>query len=353
MGLRRKIKDAFSSSTPPPLVEIAPGVLAPANRSTFTGKELLDMGYPGLSGMSGGKWVSNSGKAKVTGGHIEPYESSGRSRRRVRRSDFDNDRFDNGYNNGYPSEGAGGIQAYRPGRVPGWRNSKADRDMSPSALPGAGPRINFNDGTIHMGKDAPPSYCSGNAGNAGPSHRSSRSSNPFGNSGPPRRHSLPDTNNNPFDQQPPISSLTHSNRYSGAPPLPPAHQFPPSWPGLASSPRGHQSLPPPARPGKVREGDPLPTDIFDPLATQAARLPRGHHGLREHLPGMTKMDIGSGTAADNPQANWKLMDDIQKIANQGGGDGGRGRRSGRRSGRDGGGEGRKREGGSKYTHGPR
>jgi hypothetical protein len=75
--------------------------------------------------------------------------------------------------------------------------------------------------------------------------------------------------------------------------------------------------------------------------------------LREHLPGMTKMDIGSGTAADNPQANWKLMDDIQKIANQGGGDGGRGRRSGRRSGRDGGGEGRKREGGSKYTHGPR
>jgi hypothetical protein len=80
--------------------------------------------------------------------------------------------------------------------------------------------------------------------------------------------------------------------------------------------RHHPTQPLPARPGKIREGDRLPTGVVDPMATSNPH-PLGHHGLREHMPGMTSLDVERHGRADNPTANWKKMDDIQKLGKEG------------------------------------
>ncbi|KAH7386918.1 hypothetical protein DE146DRAFT_635692 [Phaeosphaeria sp. MPI-PUGE-AT-0046c] len=105
-----------------------------------------------------------------------------------------------------------------------------------------------------------------------------------------------------------------------------------------------QSVRIPIRPGKIRDGERLPTGVVDPIATTSSHE-FGHHGLREHLPGMTHLDIEDSGRADDPQENWKLLEDIQRL---GLGGGGKSKRSAKRTG--GGPENRK---GQKYTHGPR
>jgi hypothetical protein len=78
----------------------------------------------------------------------------------------------------------------------------------------------------------------------------------------------------------------------------------------------YPTQPLPARPGKFREGDRLPTGLVDPMATSTSH-PLGHHGLREHLTGMTKLDVEKHGRADNPTANWRVLDDIQNLAIEG------------------------------------
>lgn len=92
------------------------------------------------------------------------------------------------------------------------------------------------------------------------------------------------------------------------------------------------------------EGDPLPPGVIDPMRTSVSR-PLGYHGLREHIPGMTKLEVERHGAADDPQANWKVLEELGRL---GGGSVGRGGTVGgggtaRRSGRD------KRTG--EYVHG--
>jgi hypothetical protein len=204
-----------------------------------------------------------------------------------------------------------------------------------------------------------------------PSHHSMGGGNPFGFDHPPMSsyHSL-GGGFNPFDQPPPdfgppggISShhsafdpfdnqppFTNQN-FSDEPPFPPnnnnfgaptAPQFRSNAHPASSSARGHASLPA-LRPGKIREGDPLPTGMIDPLKSSSAAVPKGHHGLREHKPGMTNLHVGKGTSAENPAGKWEFLDELMRTDRNGGG-----------SKRDGGG-GSKRGGGggSRYTHSAR
>jgi hypothetical protein len=70
---------------------------------------------------------------------------------------------------------------------------------------------------------------------------------------------------------------------------------------------------PAPRPGKLREGDPLPSGRVDPMATASSNMPLGHRGMREHVPGMTALDVGRHGGADDPRADWKVLRDIEKL----------------------------------------
>jgi hypothetical protein len=203
-----------------------------------------------------------------------------------------------------------------------------------------------------------------------PSHHSMGGGNPFGFDHPrmSSHHSMGGGGFNPFDQLPPdfgppggISShysafdpfdnqppFTNQN-FSDEPSFPPnnnnfgaptAPQFRSNAHPASTSARGHASLPAP-RPGKVREGDPLPTGMFDPLKSSSAAVPKGHHGLREHKPGMTNLHVGKGTSAENPAGKWEFLDELMRTDRNGGG-----------SKRDGGSK-RSGGGGSRYTHSAR
>lgn len=121
--------------------------------------------------------------------------------------------------------------------------------------------------------------------------------------------------------------------------------FPPSSPSSMQAQPASTRLPP--RPGKIREGERLPTGIVDPIATHSSHE-YGHHGLREHLPGMTHLNVEDLGRADDLRGEWKLLEDIQRLGLGNGSGGGGGRRNEKRPG--GGPESRRWPG---YTHGPR
>jgi hypothetical protein len=85
-----------------------------------------------------------------------------------------------------------------------------------------------------------------------------------------------------------------ANRASGRPPLPPYPAAPP-------------------RHGQIPEGAPLPTGFVDPLKTQSAPKPKGHYGMREHVPGMTALDVERHGRADDPAANFGLVSEIRRV----------------------------------------
>lgn len=74
----------------------------------------------------------------------------------------------------------------------------------------------------------------------------------------------------------------------------------------------------PLRPGKIREGERLPTDMVDPMAT-VSNHEFGHHGLRAHVPGMTKLEVQGSGGPDDPRGDWGLLEDIQRLNLGGGG----------------------------------
>ncbi|KAF2823724.1 hypothetical protein CC86DRAFT_408752 [Ophiobolus disseminans] len=112
-----------------------------------------------------------------------------------------------------------------------------------------------------------------------------------------------------------VSAHDWANPASHHPPAPSAHQ-----------PSHHQRV----RKGKLPEGARLPTGVQDPLATVSDPKPFGHFGLREHVPGMSKLQPEKHGRADDPNANWKVQDEIRKLQEeQARGGGGRGSRSGR------------------------
>jgi hypothetical protein len=113
------------------------------------------------------------------------------------------------------------------------------------------------------------------------------------------------------------SSRDRSSRHDFANPNP-GHQAP-LQPQHFSQPQSAPNSPgqvpaqfqaPSPRTGKVREGDPLPTGRHDPLATVSPKLPTGYHGMRQHVPGMTSLNPAQHGRADDPLANFRVMDDI-------------------------------------------
>jgi hypothetical protein len=354
MGLFNK-----KSKIPESLIEIAPGVMGP-RVSTATYQELIDMGFPGVSGYSHKKkrWVDNPGVADI---------------------DFENMRINGG---------TGGKSGRRGKRSVGDDGGRYQGQGDPRRrLIDSGPRdhIPFGPGPSHHsigGGDAfdgpgPSNHPMGGFNPFDPppmsSHHSMGGGNPFGFDHPPKssHHSMGGGGFNPFDQPPPDfgpqggTSSHHSafdpfdnqppflnQNFDDEPPFPPnnnnnfggptAPQFRSNAHPGSSSARGHASLPAP-RPGKIREGDPLPTGMFDPLKSSSAAVPKGHHGLREHKPGMTNLHVSKGTSAENPAGKWEFLDELMRTDRNGGG-----------SKRDGGGR-SKREGGgaSRYTHSAR
>jgi hypothetical protein len=88
-------------------------------------------------------------------------------------------------------------------------------------------------------------------------------------------------------------------------------------------PHHYQSQP--VRPGKLPMGAPLPPGIEDPFAKTSVK-PQGIHGLREHVPGMTNMNFDKYGDADDPKAQWELMQDFAKMQEENRRRGGGGRR---------------------------
>ena len=87
----------------------------------------------------------------------------------------------------------------------------------------------------------------------------------------------------------------------------------------------HHSQHQPVRTGKLPEGARLPTGIQDPFATVSAPKPMGHYGMREHVPGMSRLNPEKHGKADDPLANWHVHDEIRKLKEGlGGGGGGNG-----------------------------
>jgi hypothetical protein len=212
-------------------------------------------------------------------------------------------------------------------------------------------------------------------GEPGPSHHSMGGGNPLDFDHPPisSHHSMGSGGFNPFDQPPanfgpPGGISSHhsafepfdnqppfpNQNFDDEPPFPPNNNFgAPTTPQFrtnahlsSSTARAATTLPAP-RPGKIREGDPLPTGMFDPLKSSSAAVPKGHHGLREHKPGMTNLHVGKGTSAENPAGKWEFLDELMRTDRDGGGSK---RNGGGRSKRDGE---SKRGGASRYTHSAR
>jgi hypothetical protein len=112
-----------------------------------------------------------------------------------------------------------------------------------------------------------------------------------------------------------------------------AHNFANPAPNHPPPPLQQQTAP---RPGKLPEGATLPTGVSDPFAKTSMK-PKGVYGEREHQPGMTMMDINKFGKPDDPQAQWRLYEELQKNKeknerNGGGGGGGKDGRSGGGSG---------------------
>jgi hypothetical protein len=154
-----------------------------------------------------------------------------------------------------------------------------------------------------------------NFANAGSRHSAHGSNPPQPQFGMP---SMPHGGSRWPEQQPlPSRGDVSRHDFATAAPNHPA----PSQPQQHSSRQQHeqqQLSPHPApRLGKIREGNPLPTGRIDPMATSSANLPLGHHGLREHISGMTHLDVERYGRADDPKANWKVLDDIQKLRQDG------------------------------------
>ncbi|KAL5121681.1 hypothetical protein ACEQ8H_000368 [Pleosporales sp. CAS-2024a] len=87
-----------------------------------------------------------------------------------------------------------------------------------------------------------------------------------------------------------------------------------AFPPRRAQPQARQyQAPPPPRTGKVREGDRLPTGRVDPLATATPQQPLGHHGMRQHVPGMTKLNPERHGKADDPMANFKVLEELADL----------------------------------------
>jgi hypothetical protein len=154
---------------------------------------------------------------------------------------------------------------------------------------------------------------------------------PHGSHGLPYRMPFVDQNSVPNGSRghfapSPMHPSVPSNPHGGlsahdfASPMPnhPAQQQPSYHP-----PQHHQSQP--VRPGKLLMGAPLPPGIQDPFAKTSVK-PQGIHGLREHVPGMTNMNFDKYGDADDPKAQWKLMQDFAKMQEENKRRGGEGRR---------------------------
>jgi hypothetical protein len=236
----------------------------------------------------------------------------------------------------YNPDEIGQTEPYRSKRINGVKYSMGGLFRKSSHGSSSGSPVHFED------EDGLPSYHS-SAGYI-PSHHSMGAGNPFEQDPSDQRllifhHSMGGFN--PFEQDPPFGGDTpfHHNASSSFVNVSfPSNNFDaPTAPQFRSNShsssilRGHAPLSAP-RPGKIRKGDPLPTGIFDPLATSAAAVLKGHHGLREHRPGMTNMHVGRGTSADNSAAKWELMSEPMRTEREGG---------------------TVRGGGSRYTHSAR
>lgn len=194
------------------------------------------------------------------------------------------------------------------------RETYGDGGGRPSHHPG---RSGRHGSSRHLSQHpAEPSYHYGQTGQLGLTHHSGYGNQhgnpPFG--GISQHHEVSrhwSQQANPSRQ---VSQHDWANPASGhpAPPQSPFEQpREPSQRAPSNQQPQHQPDQRPApRPGKFHEGDHLPTGVVDPLATISANHPLGHHGMRQHVKGMTMMNPERHGKADDPMANFKVLEEM-------------------------------------------
>jgi hypothetical protein len=166
---------------------------------------------------------------------------------------------------------------------------------------------------------AEPSYHYGQTGQRGPSYHSGYSNQhgqyPFGGMSQPRQDFQHWSQQaNPSGQ---VSQRDWANPASGHPALPQSlfeQLYQPSQRATSNQQPQHQA--PAPRPSKFREGDRLPTGVIDPLATVSPSHPLGHHGMMQHVSGMTQMNPERHGRADDPMANFKVLEEMAALENK-------------------------------------
>ncbi|KAF2031388.1 hypothetical protein EK21DRAFT_110986 [Setomelanomma holmii] len=110
------------------------------------------------------------------------------------------------------------------------------------------------------------------------------------------------------------------------------HDFADQVPNHSPQPhhnQGHYQSSHPVAPvpmgGKFKEGEPLPTGVFDPFATQGEPKPKGHYGMFQHFTGLSKLDVGDRDLGD-PAAIRSMMSERVRLEARQRGQGGHGGR---------------------------
>ncbi|KAF1915387.1 hypothetical protein BDU57DRAFT_530382 [Ampelomyces quisqualis] len=271
MGFRKLFNR--SPGTPPPLVEVAPGVWGPETSRSGRKKSRMrknnDFSHPPRS-ITSGHWITPRPPIDPRGGII----------------------IEAGQNTG----------SWRPIDPEGFAEYQQEMNVPP-------PFTGFT----------APQHSRHSAQGGTPFHQQLQS--PV-----PPRHSAQQSAADPFEQQLGPPSMAFGRRSTRTP-----RQSQHDFAFQQQQQAFQQPFQLPSSPLTLREGNTLPPGVVDPIRTTSSR-PLGYHGLREHVPGMTNLEVERHGAADDPRANWKVLEELGRLQGGGRGTTGGARRSRRDSG---------------------